>query len=87
MQSPLAILFLPFILFEGFIGGIAQSLNIAPPPQFFTQLSSGQGLLPPPPQEFIKGMETSYSNEETWEWEDWRGRNRSITVHRHARES
>ena len=59
------ILFLPFILFENLIGSIASSLNIAPPPQIFTQLSSGQGQPPlqlPQVRNFISNL--SISNEE-----------------------
>lgn len=69
-MNPLAILFLPFIIFEGFIGGIARSLNLAPPPQVFTQLSSGQGQsFPqlPPVHNFISSPSISNIEEETVE--------------------
>ena len=91
------LLFLPFIIFENIVGGIAMSLNLPPPPQFFSQIEgSRQRLALPSPKNFIKGAEevlpplpklgTSYENEETWEWQDYRGRERKITVHRNARE-
>lgn len=38
----------------------------------------------PPTLPFAGG---SYTNEETWEWVDYKGRERKIVVHRNARES
>lgn len=61
------ILFLPFILFEGFIGSVANSLNLPPPPQVFSQLGSGesQGLPSLPlPREFIRSVGLSNIEEE-----------------------
>ena len=46
-----------------------------------------QFFLPPLPK--LPGplsMGSTYDNEETWEWEDYKGRQRKITVHRHAQE-
>ena len=42
----------------------------------FTQQLSG----------FAPSQGSTYSNKETWVWTDWRGRERSITVYRNARE-
>lgn len=62
------ILFLPFILFEGFISSIARSLNLEPPPQFFSQLGASQGLPQLPQiQEFIRSASISNIEEETIE--------------------
>jgi hypothetical protein len=75
VQPPDPLTVITFILFWPFmlIGRVLQSM-------------SQQGAaLPPAPFQFIKGPEASYDNEETWEWEDWRGRKRSITVKRKAR--
>lgn len=30
----------------------------------------------------IQGFQPVAMNEETWEWQDWKGRNRSLKVHR-----
>lgn len=29
-----------------------------------------------------RSLQPVISNEETWEWKDWTGKNRSITIHR-----
>jgi len=42
----LVLIFLPFILFEGVIDGVARQLNLPPPPKPFTQLTYSQRSLP-----------------------------------------
>lgn len=71
------ILFWPFVL-----------LSVVAPNSLEAQIlgSQQQSLsLPPSPFQFIKGPEATYENEETIEWEDWKGRKRKITVHRKAK--
>ncbi len=48
----------------------------------FMLLRQLAGQLPQAPFQEDEGA--TYSNEEVWEWTDWRGRERKITVSRHA---
>jgi len=51
-------------------------------------LQGTESFLPELPSlPFMSSPETSYENEEIWEWKDYRGRDRKITVTRHARRS
>jgi len=39
-----------------------------------------------PSPDIVKRAQPVMVNKETWEWRDWRGRPRSITVHREVRQ-
>ena len=70
--------FLPMLPWEG--PPLPRFLNIRWP-----SLQGGQQGLALPSLPFLGGLESSYDNEEIWEWQDYKGRQRRITVTRHAK--
>lgn len=49
---------------------------------FMNKPSITQGVATQPPT-----LQPVASNEETWEWQDWTGKSRSITIHRTVKAS
>jgi len=58
----------------GFIGGLITNIFVASRPQPATYATATMSAKP-----------VIQSNVETWEWIDWRGRKRSITVRREVK--